>query len=51
MKEYHKIQTVYLRDPETKFRILLEGQYATPELEYLAQNKWTWTEKVDGCLH
>lgn len=48
MNEYHKIQTVYLRDPETKFKRLIIGQYALPEFEYLAFNKWTFTEKVDG---
>jgi hypothetical protein len=48
MSEYHKIQTVYLRDPETKFRTLLEGQWARPEFEYLADCEWVWTEKVDG---
>ena len=46
--EYHKIQTVYLRDPETKFKTLLEWQYSLPEFEYLARNEWTFTEKVDG---
>lgn len=48
MKEYHKIQTVYLRDPETKFKTLLFGQYAEPEFAYLADNEWVFTEKVDG---
>ena len=48
MKEYHKIQTVYLRDPETKFRTLLEGQFALPEFEYLKNSLWTCTEKIDG---
>ncbi len=48
MKEYHKIQTVYLRDPETKFRTLLEGEFALPEFDYLQNNMWVWTEKVDG---
>ncbi len=48
MIEYHKIQTVYLRDPADKFKTLLVGQYAEPEFEYLAQNKWVFTEKVDG---
>ena len=46
--KYHKIPTVYARDPETKFRTLIEGVYATPELEYLADNLWVFTEKVDG---
>lgn len=48
MKEYHKIQTVYLRDPSTKFKTLLVGQYSTPEFSFLAENKWVFTEKVDG---
>lgn len=48
MHEYHKIQTVYLRDPETKYKTLLEGQYATPEFAFLANNQWVFTEKVDG---
>jgi hypothetical protein len=48
MKEYHKIKTVYLRDPETRFRTLLDGQFALPEFEYLSGNRWVWTEKVDG---
>ena len=48
MKEYHKIQTVFLRNPETKFKTLLEGQFAMPEFEYLQNNTWVFTEKVDG---
>lgn len=48
MSEYHKIQTVFLRDPDTKFKTLLDGQYALPEFEYLAANNWIFTEKVDG---
>ncbi len=48
MKEYHKIQTAFKRDPETKFRTLIEGDYALPELAYLASNEWVFTEKVDG---
>jgi len=48
MKKYHKIQTVYKRDPETKFKTLLEGDFSLPEFMYLANNTWDWTEKVDG---
>ena len=48
VREYHKIQTVFKRDPETKFRTLLEGDYALPEFEYLTDNEWAFTEKVDG---
>jgi RNA ligase len=48
MKEYHKIQTVFLRDPLTQHKTLLEGQWAEPAFDYLAGNVWVWTEKVDG---
>lgn len=48
MKQYHKIQTVYKRDPETKHKTLLEGQYSLPEFEYLRNNEWAFTEKIDG---
>lgn len=48
MNQYHKIQTVFNRDPETKYRTLLEGDYAWPEFAYLADLEWTFTEKVDG---
>ena len=46
--EYHKIVTVYERNPDTKFRTLLEGQWGTPEFAYLKDLEWIWTEKVDG---
>ncbi len=48
MKEYHKIQTVFKRDPNTKFKTLLEGDYTFPVFEYLKDNPWVFTEKVDG---
>jgi len=48
MDKYHKIQTIYLRDPETNYKTLLEGQWARPEFEYLKDNEWHFTEKVDG---
>jgi len=48
MNEYHKIQTVFLRDPTTNYKTLLEGQYALPEFDYLKYNEWQFTEKVDG---
>ena len=48
MFPYHKIQTIYKRDPATKFKTILEGEFALPEFEYLAYNEWELTEKVDG---
>jgi hypothetical protein len=44
--EYHKIQSLFKRDPSGKK--MLFGEYALPEFEYLAQNRWVFTEKVDG---
>ncbi len=48
MKEYCKIQTIFKRNPETKFKTLLENEFSIPEFEYLAKNEWTYTEKIDG---
>jgi len=48
MTEYHKIQTVFKRNPLTNCKTLLEGDYSLPEFEYLQNNKWIFTEKVDG---
>jgi hypothetical protein len=48
MKEYHKIPTVFTRDPDNDYKTLLTGEFATPELGFLADNEWVFTEKVDG---
>ncbi len=48
MSVYHKIQTVFNRNPETKFKTVIEGQWSLPEFEYLRNDEWHWTEKVDG---
>jgi|GEM_PF-166217 len=48
MNTYHKIQTVYKRDPETKYKTLLDGDFSLPEFDYLRNNEWVFTEKVDG---
>ena len=48
MNEYHKIQTVFKRDMSTKFKTIIDGQWTLPEFEYLANNNWVYTEKVDG---
>lgn len=49
MKEYQKIQTVYLRDPENKYKTLLEGTWSKPEFELLKNIDWMCTEKIDGA--
>lgn len=48
MIEYHKIQSVFLRDPANRHKTFLLGQYSLPVFEYLAGNQWVWTEKIDG---
>lgn len=48
MKEYHKIDTVFKRDPATNHKTLLLGDYSQDAFEYLASNEWVFTEKVDG---
>jgi|SRR3972149_2803402 len=45
MNEYHKIDTVFKRDERGKIII---GEYSRPEFEYLKDNEWVFTEKVDG---
>ena len=48
MNKYHKIVTVYKRDPDTKHKYLIDGHFAKPEFAYLSDNRWDWTEKIDG---
>lgn len=47
MKKYHKIHTIFKRNPENK-KELLEGDFSLPEFEFLSENNWIFTEKVDG---
>lgn len=44
-RPYHKIQTVFKRDSSN---IIVPWDWTLPELEFLADVPWTWTEKVDG---
>lgn len=43
--EYPKINTIWKRDTHGR---IIPNDYATPELAYLANTDWEWTEKVDG---
>lgn len=45
MSEYCKIHTVWKRDTEGK---IMSGRYSLPSFEYLEDNLWEWTEKIDG---
>ena len=49
MREYPKIYGPYNRHTEGPLRNkLIEGQWSRPEIGYLAQFEWNFTEKVDG---
>lgn len=47
MKEYNKIETVYERDMNGTKK-LIEGKFRNEAVEFLANNKWAFTEKIDG---
>ena len=47
MRTYEKIETLYQRDLEGTKR-LMPGVYRNPTIEFLKDNIWQWTEKVDG---
>lgn len=42
---YDKINGLFKRDERGKF---IPGEFAQDEFEFLFDNPWTWTEKVDG---
>lgn len=44
MIPYQKINSIYKRDLKGKFT----SEYSTPEIEFLADKSWVWTEKIDG---
>jgi hypothetical protein len=48
MKQYHKINTVFKRDTDKPKNPIIMWDWSEPEFEYLANNKWELTEKVDG---
>lgn len=47
MIKYNKIETLYKRDMEGT-KQLLEGEFRNPTVEFLKDNLWQFTEKVDG---
>ena len=46
LKEYHKIETLFERDEKTKK--LIEGKFRNETVEFLKDNIWEFTEKIDG---
>lgn len=47
MRKYEKIETIFSRDM-TGTKKLMPGIFRDPTVEFLAFNKWEWTEKIDG---
>ena len=47
MREYNKIETIYERDIDGTKK-LIEGKFRNETVEYLANNEWLFTEKIDG---
>ena len=47
MNEYTKIETVYERDTEGTKK-LIDGAFRNSTVQYLRNNIWEWTEKIDG---
>lgn len=47
MVKYHKIDTVFERDT-TGTKKLIEGKFRDAFVEFLADNEWEFTEKIDG---
>jgi len=45
-KEYPKIMSIFKRDKIT--HNFIDGDFSLPEFEYLKDNLWVWTEKIDG---
>lgn len=46
MKEYEKIETIFERDANTKK--MNENIFRNKTIEYLKDNQWEFTEKIDG---
>ena len=44
-EKYHKIKTVHLRDEQTH---KLTNKFRDETVEYLKDNEWVFTEKIDG---
>lgn len=47
MNKYHKIETIFKRDMEGTKKLIL-GEYRNEAVEFLADNTWQFTEKIDG---
>ena len=47
MTKYNKIETLYKRNVNGDKKLIV-GEFRNPTIEYLKDNKWEFTEKIDG---
>ena len=47
MRTYEKIETVFCRDTDGT-KLLILNDFRNPTIEYLKDNVWAFTEKIDG---
>lgn len=48
MQTYHKIQSIFYRDPENNYKSFIEGKFSDPAFDILQNVPWQFTEKIDG---
>lgn len=48
MNTYHKIQSIFKRDPANNHKTFLDGQWSVAAFGLLQDLMWTFTEKIDG---
>lgn len=48
MKTYHKIQSIFKRDPDNRYRTFIDGAWSVDAFGLLKDLEWTFTEKIDG---
>lgn len=48
MQTYHKIQSIFYRDPETNHKTFIGGKFSVDAFETLQDVPWDFTEKIDG---
>ena len=47
MIKYEKLETIFSRDMNGTKK-LIDGVFRNPTVEFLKDNKWEWTEKING---
>lgn len=48
MTAYHKIESIYKRDPKNRHKTFLIGEFSRWEFDYLQNAEWVGTEKIHG---